>query len=60
MIELNEVEADDSATKNKPVKALHRQLSLFGSLAQIRLDMNYFLKKDKLSLLDKRLLMGIF
>ena len=44
----NVIELEDSSDEDnnkKAVKSLHRKLSLFGTLGQIRTDIDYYLKK---------------
>lgn len=37
--------SSDEDTTKKAIKPLHRKLSLFGTLGQIRADIDYYLKK---------------
>lgn len=53
-------ESEEESIESSPMKAMHRKMSLFGTLGQIRMDLNYFIRKNKLNLIDKRLLVGIF
>ena len=60
MQRFNLIEYQSSSDNSSNVKKLHRKKCLFGTLGQIKKDLEYLMKKDKLNLIDKRLLLGIF
>lgn len=39
------VDSSDDENDKKATKSLHRKLSLFGTLGQIRADIDYYIKK---------------
>lgn len=57
------IDCDEIDEKQKIVKRGHlrrKSSGLFGTPVEIRTDLDYFLKKPKLNLIDKRLLLGVF